>query len=503
MCNSFEEKVAFWKSMERSTPSQKLLAEDYYDAELMPFIVSTFKEKNHDLQDLQDIKVSHMILSVGTSYQPLVLSLSFFNPEKVLFLHTEESEKEIDKILKFIKLESSSYKKSLVEKSNTLKIYNEIKKAYLDWGRPEGIVIDFTGGTKAMSSAAAMAGAFIKAKLVYVGNSKYLNDLRRPEPLSEFLEEIPNPYRTFGDLEFERALNLFDEFDYAGAHEILEKIATITPNPEERPFFEVLSSLALCYRYWDSLNFEAAYNKIVEVCLNIKKYSAFDKKFVLRDKFKILHSQYLALKKLSSIMKKLEAKEIAFEILDEIENFLPVMFTMYSNAIRRREQKKYDMAALLMYRLLEMIMQRRMIGNGIYVSSANYAEIIKYKGTYFTDVNMLKSRIFRTDFRDDNLPNKISLMEGYIQLSVLDDDILDNQSNKDAYLKRIRSEVDARNRSIFAHGYKTITKEEYDKFEKLVIDLFVHFCEIEEINFEEQCLIHTFINPKDSKFIKR
>jgi len=247
MSNSFEEKVAFWKSMERSTPSQKTLSETYYDDELMPYIVSLFKEKNHDLHELQDFKVSHMILSVGTSYQPLVLSLSYFNPEKVLFLHTEESEKEIDKILKFIKLESSCYRKSLVEKSNTLKIYNEIKKAYLEWKRPEGIVIDFTGGTKAMSSAAAMAGAFIKAKLVYVGNSNYLNELRRPEPLSEFLEEIPNPYRTFGDLEFERAINLFDEFDYANAYEILANIAEITPNPEEKPLFEVLSSLTLCY----------------------------------------------------------------------------------------------------------------------------------------------------------------------------------------------------------------------------------------------------------------
>jgi len=200
VCNLFEEKVLFWKNMDRGTPSQDAIAEAYYDNELMPQIVSSFKEKDHKLVELLNQQIKYMILSVGTSYQPMVLSLSYFNPEKVLFLHTEESEKEIEKILRFIDLKSSDYQKSLVEKSNTLKIYNEIKRAYLEWGRPEGIVIDITGGTKAMSSAVAMAGSFIKANLVYVGNKNYLGWLKRPEPLSEFLEEIPSPYYVFKDI---------------------------------------------------------------------------------------------------------------------------------------------------------------------------------------------------------------------------------------------------------------------------------------------------------------
>ena len=43
---------------------------------------------------------------------------------------------------------------------------------------------------------------------------------------------------------------------------------------------------------------------------------------------------------------------------------IPLMFTMYTNAMLRENQEKYDMATLLLYRLLEMIEQRRLAAYG-------------------------------------------------------------------------------------------------------------------------------------------
>ena len=51
------------------------------------------------------------------------------------------------------------------------------------------------------------------------------------------------------------------------------------------------------------------------------------------------------------------------------------MFTMYTNACVREVQEKYDMATLLLYRLLEMIEQRRLAVYGLYVSRMDYKNI--------------------------------------------------------------------------------------------------------------------------------
>ena len=54
---------------------------------------------------------------------------------------------------------------------------------------------------------------------------------------------------------------------------------------------------------------------------------------------------------------------------------VPLMFTMCQNAMIREEQEKLDMATLLLYRLLEMIEQKRLAGYNLYVSKMNYKEI--------------------------------------------------------------------------------------------------------------------------------
>ena len=91
----------------------------------------------------------------------------------------------------------------MVSETEPMDIYREIKKAYIEWGKPEKLHIDITGGTKAMSAAAAMAGAVIDIQLIYVGSNHYLPDFRKPCPGSETLFYIANPLSVFGDLEIE------------------------------------------------------------------------------------------------------------------------------------------------------------------------------------------------------------------------------------------------------------------------------------------------------------
>jgi len=49
----------------------------------------------------------------------------------------------------------------------------------------------------------------------------------------------------------------------------------------------------------------------------------------------------------------------------------------------------------------------------------------------------------------------------------------------------LRNKVEARNNSIFAHGYEFISKEKYNEFKKVVEDYMNLLCSIEGIDKEE------------------
>lgn len=142
-----------WMSMERKTFLQREKAERYYEKNLMQPIIENYIERNADMVFEE---VDYLILSVGTSYEPLVLNISLLKPKKILFLYTEETENILNKIVDYLKLKVTDYDKSLVDSTDSLSVYQRIKQVYITWDKPEKVYIDFTGGTKTMSAAAAL-----------------------------------------------------------------------------------------------------------------------------------------------------------------------------------------------------------------------------------------------------------------------------------------------------------------------------------------------------------
>ena len=216
MRNELQKVTKEWMALERKTLQQRKEADQFYDDNLMQLIEKSFIRRN---KDKVTERVDYLIVSVGTSYEPIVLSIRLFRPKQILFLYTEITEKILNKIVDYCGLDASSYQKCRVHETNPVDIYREIKQAYLQWNRPRKLFIDFTGGTKSMSAAAAMAGAVIDVQMVYVGTNDYLVDFRKPYPGSETLFYIDNPLSIFGDLEIEKAMVLFDRANFSGAME--------------------------------------------------------------------------------------------------------------------------------------------------------------------------------------------------------------------------------------------------------------------------------------------
>lgn len=502
-----------WMSMERKTFSQREKAERYYEKNLMQPIIENYIERNADMVFEE---VDYLMLSVGTSYEPLVLNISLLKPKRILFLYTEETETILNKIVDYLKLKVTDYDKSLVDSTDSLTVYQKIKQFYISWDKPEKVYIDFTGGTKTMSAAAALAGSLINVQLVYVGTEKYLTYFRKPEPGSEELFYIDNPVEVFGDIELEKVFALIERNNYAGAAGKLKKLKDNLPDPLNRQQINFVYLLVRIYEHWDALEFQDAFQLMEQLLTELKRDYRVHKKILMMDFQSMLTCQYKILYQLNKIPDLIIQKNQK-SILTNQTIITSLMFTMYENALRREKEEKYDMATLLFYRLLEMIEQRRLMNYGIYISHPEYETVnyAKASNEYQNldaqeQLKLLRQRnlkykklLFPKSDRE-YLPYPIALLDGYILLAALGDSLMTetNSATPVHMLKRIRSMVSLRNNSIFAHGLGPVGNHDFYKFRDFVKEIFEKFCAIEGISFEEYEMQFRFLNPIDSRYYK-
>ncbi|HIE31816.1 MAG TPA: TIGR02710 family CRISPR-associated protein, partial [Methanosarcinales archaeon] len=134
------------------------------------------------------------------------------------------------------------------------------------------------------------------------------------------------------------------------------------------------------------------------------------------------------------------------------------------NSERRASQGRYDDAVGRLYRALELLVQIRLkLQYGIKTDDVDVKKIPQEYREEYEPKNDMKDR-----------KNKIGLKESYELLAKLNDD----DPLAKIYLSR-KSELigllEVRNLSIFAHGFRPITKEEYNIFNTFFENFFDDF----------------------------
>lgn len=496
-----------WMQLERKTMEQRKKAAQFYDDYLMRPIEEEYIRNNRDMVFEE---VEYMIVSVGTSYEPIVLNIQLLHPGRILFLYTERSHKTMAKVIEYCELDPTHYDKSMVSEVDPMEVYREIKKFYLSSGKPRKLYIDFTGGTKAMSAASALAGAMIDVQMIYCSSDNYLVDFRKPNPGSERLIYIENPLAVFGEFEIEKAFELFDKYNFAGAKEKFSVLKESLPDPALRQQLGFVFLLAASYEAWDALDFIPAYENMTRLKKEIERDRKLHRDYLLMDFSLHIDKQCMMLEQLSKIPALQEAKNMK-AILEDADILHALALTIYQNAKTREEQEKFDMATLLHYRLLEMMSQRRLSRYGIYASHPEYRHVV-YNLKKYPELKEMGAddrfewllnryrNISQTVFRrepDRYLPSPIASLDGFILLAALGDPLVENGKLADAVtmIKRLRSMVYLRNNSIFAHGLGPVTLKDYTRFRSFVVELFEKFCVIEKMDFKDCECYSKWINP--------
>lgn len=185
----FDELVKEWKKMDRSTDDNRKKSSEFYDENIFPTVkkvfIRTYKPKK---------KYDGLILTVGLSPQPLILTISAINPERIALLYTPETHRFIQIIQDYTGYTDNQSDLLQIDGTDVKGIYDKTWKFARDtWGKFTDIAVDITGGKTSMAAGAALAAAVIPADICYVDSDNYLKEFRMPEPGSEFMRILEGP----------------------------------------------------------------------------------------------------------------------------------------------------------------------------------------------------------------------------------------------------------------------------------------------------------------------
>ena len=457
---------------------EKAAASAFYDEHIFPYVKEAFVDNPNN--NNQDKEYDGLILPLGYSPEPLILSILAIQPERVGLLYTKETEKLLSRIQDETKFPFHQLYKREIDGSSTVHVYKAIMELYQTWGSPTNIAVDITGGKKSMVGGAAMAGAALEADIFYVDNTKFTQG--KPEPCTEYLSLLDNPYTVFGNLEVEKARDLYKRHDYAGAQRIFNQLEAQVGDPNLITVYKAYGLLCEIYEAWDNLDISSARTNLNDLLDILDRFSSLRQLDPLCNLMSILSEHEKAIEGLGNIFAD---EKLAFNIPDGFH----FAFMLYHNALRREAQGKLDTACLILYRLLEWIEQHRLAQYGIITSHPNYSKSGVEKTELFNRYEKKRKDIYGSVSMSD-LPDPIALVDGFLILDALDDDIVE-------YLnwRAFRGQVEIRNRSVYAHGMSKINEKSFRAFKLTVGERFKKAQEIADLDastFDEQ---HQFIAP--------
>lgn len=413
-------------------------AKQFYHSEILPEVKKIVQERARE-DGLG--RYSGIIFTTGYSPEPLILTITTLKPDRVFFLCTKDSEKFLNKIVEECNLLPSQYNKAIIQRSDGLDVYKKIREQWEEWKNNgiTDIAVDITGGTKPMVSGSAIAGAILNVDLLYVvSNFGWLPG--KPEPGSERITKIENPYEVFGDLEERYAIELFNSHNYATCNDYFGRLKGLARDPRR---FEVKQLLAQGYGAWDTFDFRLAYKKLKEGLRKSERYGfSYDGK--IRQHLEIL-----------KILKDNPRKNF-FELLKEEKFSNHLMIDLYSNAERRQEQGRYEDAILRLYRVLELIAQHRLARLGINTSNVD-TESLKIKHPGVLQEFAKHSETLHGASR--GVSEKIGLLDAWLLLYTLNDELVNDFS----HLKAMKDYTSVRNVLLPVHGNRLGNEDEYKK----------------------------------------
>jgi CRISPR-associated protein (TIGR02710 family) len=389
-----------------------------------------------------------LVCTVGKSPDPIVTSLLHWKPLRVWFVCSTATRRQVtDTIIRrvtdagrpldpgrchFVDLSDEENLTSCVQEMNE-KLTNEVR-SWTEQGETHEVIVDVTGGTKCMSAALALCAAGWKCRFSYVGGE------RTPGGTvisgKERVTVADNPYDVLGLDAIDDFVAHFDQHAYGAAKTVAAAAKRRVPDPTKKAEFATLERLAEAFDAWERFDHKQAAHG-----LEALEKEKNDLRAALGDQAKGVIATLGALR---STARELDAAKGPVPSLTLVKDLL-------ANAGRRREEGRFDDAVARLYRAIEAMAQV------VLCQRHNISSTSRVR------VEVLPDELaFCWSHRARDGAVKLGLQDAYCLLKALDDPLakrfvdleLDDPD---------RSPLSARNNSILAHGFESISPEKAEE----------------------------------------
>ena len=398
-----------------------------------------------------------LILTLGTSPEPIIHCISSLRPQRVLFLCSSETQRLVDLVRAEVPIPLFEAQRDVIvlqqrlSKNDDASIDNEIDQldriylrcldlfaAIREQHPGSRLIADYTGGTKTMTTGLAMAAIDDGGVSLHLTVSDRFRSSTTTQSYSapSAINAAAIHARRLRDRELPA---LMARHDYEAARQAVRAVQRLAdPDPATRRWLRRLEDLLVALDAWDRFDHRKALTVLEG--LNDRR---FDQTLLFPLK-RVIGSRRL----LDRQADQERWPEIKGHGLEAVEDLL-------RNAERRAAQERYDDAVGRLYRAMELTAQlllRCAVSDSVGQSGINTAEV---------DLDLLPEAI-QTRWREQAMRRiggdskqafKIGLSDSYDLLADLGHPV------GEQWLKRRSEIVDAiktRNNSLFAHGFAPI-----------------------------------------------
>ena len=396
-----------------------------------------------------------MIVSLGGTPGPILFSLNKIKPEYICFFVSKETKKILDnEIRPNLRFNPIHYDwivtpnaESLSESYSQLteKLPDLLEKWEVD---PREVCVDYTGGTKTMSVALALATIEQSCCYSYVGGDERSKDgVGVVVNGRERMWFLNNPWDEIAFKERKEVSILFNKARYTSAVEVLDKCITMVSR-EYKPFFSALKEMVIGYDLWDRFQHSEARTHL----------------YKSREVLTALSSEKQDLK---PIVNNLEQNILFLETtLSGGKPSIHYFHDLLANAKRRAElENKFDDGVARLYRAIEVLAQVA-LSKRYGIDTANVKES--------SIPESLRGEYLHKYRAGQGTKIRIPLSPAYRLLKELGSEL--GESFFKRYEKEIRPILDIRNSSILAHGFRPVVKETFCK----LLDTIMQFSKTKE-----------------------
>ncbi|MGC8875551.1 TIGR02710 family CRISPR-associated CARF protein [Thermus sp.] len=285
-----------------------------------------------------------LILTVGTTREPLEVALSEHAPQGVVFLASQQSHPVAAELLRDYGASFRHHTLLLEDAESLLEAYQKallaLRKA-LEW-EAKAIVADLTGGTKPMAAGLTLALTGRGVVFSYVGGERRDPKTGRVVSGEERLRLLEDPTARFGLREWAGFTRAWNALNLGMALAELESLLSRPLSPSETRFYQAMRGVVEGLMEWDRFRHREALERL---SAHLPVALAVAEAWGHGGKVRVLKSLEDLLPHLKSIVEA--GEKPTFSLLQDL----------LANAERRAALGRFDDALARLYRALELAVE--------------------------------------------------------------------------------------------------------------------------------------------------